>query len=709
MRGPMLAGVAAVLVAGALLGAERGGSAAAAPAGTLRVQGLTLPARVQAGRLAVATGGRFRPRFFAGVNLGATVPGTLPGQVAATRSDYNRWLAGMGQLGVSVVRIYTILRPSFYDALASYNRTHPARPLYFIQGVWIPEEEFTASGNAWSPAVANGFKSEIADAVAVVHGAAVLPLRRGHAGGRYRSDVSRWLLAWSPGVEWDPGATATTNRLNRGRAHYTGRYITTTKAANPMEDFIAMELDWLASLEAKRGWSRPVTFTNWLTADPLHHPYEPTASEDLVSIDATHLAATPAWPGGLFASYHAYPYYPEFLRRTPAYQNYRRPWDGKLDPYAGYLAAIKAYHGKQAVMITEFGVPASIGVAHLGPAGRDQGAHSETQAARMNAQMMEDIRREGLAGGILFEWVDEWFKFTWNTVEYQLPAGRRQLWLDPMTNEEQFGVVAADPGKKAAVTLDGKDGEWTKNRSQVIAESRGPVREVRAVKDEEYLYLRLRLDKPLSWQKAPVTIGFDVQPGGNRGLPGLKGYDPAAEVAITIGPGSTARLRQAAWIDPVLFQYGLHFGYVRVSPASLVVGSGVWVDPQQILNRPVVIPATKQHYGTELRSFGRLGFGSAAADSRNLVDGRGKVLELRIPWSDLGYSDPSSNTVLVSHADGPLSTRTVGRVGIDVAAGAQRLRTSGYAWSPWQTVQWHERRKAGWPILAAEFARANNG
>ncbi|HKI92752.1 MAG TPA: hypothetical protein VJ986_10675, partial [Gaiellaceae bacterium] len=184
---------------------------------------------------------------------------------------------------------------------------------------------------------------------------------------------------------------------------------------------------------------------------------------------------------------------------------------------------------------------------------------------------------------------------------------------------------------------------------------------------------------------------------------------PAAEVVVTIGPGNTARLRQAAWIDPVLFQYGLHHQYIRISPASLAVGSGVWVDPQQLLNRPVVIPATKQHYPAELRSFGRLGFGSTAADSRNLVDGRGKVLELRIPWSDLGYSDPSSNTVLVPHMNGTLTTRTVGRVGIDLAEGAQRLHTRGYAWSPWQTVQWHERLKAGWSILAAEFARANHG
>jgi len=117
------------------------------------------------------------------------------GELAVSRAVYDRWLADMGRLGIRVIRVYTILRPGFYDALASYNGRHPDAPLLLIQGVWIPEQQFVASGNAYAPAVTNGFRSEIRDAVAVVHGNANLPLRHGHAGGRYRSNVSRWLLA----------------------------------------------------------------------------------------------------------------------------------------------------------------------------------------------------------------------------------------------------------------------------------------------------------------------------------------------------------------------------------------------------------------------------------------------------------------------------------------------------------------------------------
>src|SRR5262245_29542690 len=153
-----------------LLATAAPASAASFAGAPVRQDGLTLPARVQGNDLALATGGKFAPRFWPGVNLGVTTPGHAPGELAVSRAEYDRWIAGIGSLGARVVRVYTILRPAFYDALAAYNRRHRAAPLYFIQGVWIPEEEFLATGDAYSPAVTNGFDREIADAVKVVHG-----------------------------------------------------------------------------------------------------------------------------------------------------------------------------------------------------------------------------------------------------------------------------------------------------------------------------------------------------------------------------------------------------------------------------------------------------------------------------------------------------------------------------------------------------------
>jgi hypothetical protein len=695
--------VATVVLAAGCSGSKKP-EAAFAPR---QVGELTLPARVEGRSIEAASAkGGFVPIFWGGVNLGSTIPGRQPGEVAATREDYDRWLSGIGDLGARVIRIYTILRPSFYDALGAYNSAHPDRPLFFIQGVWLPtEKELYASGNAYAPAVTDGFKAEIDDAVAVAHGDAKLPERRGHAGGTYGADVSPWVLAYSIGIEWDPQAVESTDRLNRGVEPYHGRYFTADPDATPMESWLASMLDHTAAEEAARGWSRPLTFTSWLTLDPLHHPYEPLPKEDLVSVDATHIAATKAWPGGFFASYHAYPYYPDFMRLTPRYQLYKRPRDGKVDPYSGYLHELRAYHGDQAIMITEFGVPSSLGVAHFGPLGRDQGNHSEQEALRMDGDMLRDIKEEGYAGGVVFEWVDEWFKFTWNTVDLELPGDRRQLWRNDLTNEEFFGLIAAETGNEPAVVLDGEDGEWDSNDSEKIAESDGPVREVRAVKDEQSLYLLLRLDQAESWRAHPITVGLDIRPGGNRGLPDHPGVDANADAALVVGPAA-AQLFQAAWWEPTRIQYGLGLGHMKVGPRQKKPASGAWVHPLQIVNRSYVVPATGAHRPAEFYELDKLPMGtsdptSAGFDARTLVAAHGNVVEARLPWGLLGYSDPSSLKLFEAHAHGATTMLDGGRVGIAVLSeAAPLLTTSGYAWERWQRVTWNERRKAGFDNLA---------
>jgi hypothetical protein len=707
----ILATAATAVLAGC--GASSGGAASPAVAfagAPIERAGLELPARVQGDHLALAVGDRFEPRFWPGVNLGSTVPGHQPGEVAATAEDYRRWFPQMAALGTRVIRVYTILRPDFYDELRAYNLAHPDAPLYVIQGVWIPEERFLATQDAYDPEVLREFRAELADAVAVVHGDADRPERRGHASGRYRSSIAPWLLAWSVGVEWDPQATDASDRANAGRPAYRGRYLTTRGTPTPMESWIAEHLDHLASLEAERGWSRPVTFTNWITADPLEHPAEPLAQEDMVSVDAMHLRATDRWPGGFFASYHAYPYYPDFLRQEPSYAAYRRP-DGKVDPYAGYLQELRAHHRGQAVMITEFGQPTGTGIAHHGPIDRDQGGHSEAEAAANDADMLAAIRQEGYAGGVVFEWVDEWFKFTWNTIDLELPGDRRQLWRNALTNEEHFGLVAAEPGADGRiVTVDGDDAEWTApGHSPVIQEGRGAVREVRAIKDEEYLYLRLRLDEPLDDER-PVQVGLDLRDAGNRGLPGTDGLVPQAEVALTITDGE-ASIRQAAWTDPIAFLYGVRHDFVDVDPADLEVGSGAWVSPRLILNRPQRVPGADRTLPTELVDVGTLPWGTAdpeadGFDDRNLIDADGAVVEVRIPWALLTFADPSSRRLLTPRPDGTMDTEIAERVGISVVRDGQVTETAGFAWEDWNAVTWHERPKDGWETLQKAFREA---
>jgi hypothetical protein len=448
----------------------------------------------------------------------------------------------------------------------------------------------------------------------------------------------------------------------------------------------------------------PLAFVNWPTTDPLPHPDEPLPQEDLVAVDANHVVPTAAWPGGTFASYHAYPYYPDFQRHEDALQVPGS--DGQPDPYRGYIRALRDHHAAAGVpvLISEFGVPSSFGAAHFGPRGRDQGGHSEREAMAIDAELMRIIRDEGLAGGFLFAFADEWFKFTWNTVDLQIPADRRPLWHDQLTNEQHFGLVATDSSLASRLRLGDPYADWTAD-SRVVHESRGDVREIRVAHDEAFLYLRVLFDDGVP---NDLTFGFDVLPGGGAGgLPGTVGTQAGADIAVELSDGgASGRTLIWAGADPTTVLYGAGLGYLPVDEADLADGSGSWVPRQLIVNRPLTLPSTGEHFDTELFDVSEL-IAATTDPAATGFDSRGQLwstaddVALRLPWGLLGFADPSSRQALSVSPDGAVAA--VSTPGLELTVvGAGDPVTVEIAWEAWQTVTWTERLKDG----IAEFSVA---
>ena len=209
---------------------------------------LTLPARVEGRSVAAATADGFVPLFWAGVNLGSTVPGTSAGRGRRHARGLRPLAARAWATSASASSASTrsCARRSTTRSPPT-TTTHADAPLFFIQGVWIPEEEFVATGNAYDPAVTEGFRAEIEDAVAVVHGdadaaGAPRPRRRRVRAATCRAGCSRSRSASS-------GTRTRSSRptsINAGTSPYQGTYIRASPDATPMESWIASMLDYTA-------------------------------------------------------------------------------------------------------------------------------------------------------------------------------------------------------------------------------------------------------------------------------------------------------------------------------------------------------------------------------------------------------------------------------------------------------------------------------
>lgn len=223
-----------------------------------------------------------------------------------------------------------------------------------------------------------------------------------------------------------------------GYTGYEGRYLRTTAEASPFECMLARVGDTVIEYESERfGTQRLLAFSNWPTTDPFDYGNEIRRYfEKCAKVDVEHIKTTEDFLAGQFASYHVYPYYPDYLQ-------YEQDWTqfgigrradyytekGELNTYRAYLDMLTKYH-QMPVVISEFGVSTGRGMAQIDAnTRRNQGHMSENEQGEALILCYEDIRAAGCAGCCVFTWQDEWFKRTWNTMyAVGVRLKRRKIW-----------------------------------------------------------------------------------------------------------------------------------------------------------------------------------------------------------------------------------------------------------------------------------------
>lgn len=698
--------------------------------------GIKMNSRTGDSYIQVQKNGKWQNLLIKGVNMGIAKPGYFPGEAAITKDEYLRWFKEIGDMGANAIRVYTLHPPQFYQAFYEYNQL-AKQPLYLFHGTWVNEENLIGTQNAFDQLNVDDAQTEIKNMIDIIHGKANLPKRSGHASGEYKYDISKYVLGIIIGTEWDPYMVENTNSKNEAVGQFKGQYFNTTEAS-PFEVWLAALMDYATEYEMNSyQWQHSMSFTNWVTTDLLDHPAEPLENEDLVSVNPNHIQESESFKSGLFASYHIYPYYPDFLNYEESYVNYTDQFE-KKNNYAGYLHDLRAAH-QMPVLVAEFGVPSSRGLTHKNVYDMNQGFHSEQEQGTINTQLYKSIVSEGYAGGLVFSWQDEWFKRTWNTMDVDDP-NRRPYWNNQQTNEQHFGLLGFDPGnKETSITVDGSSKDWDIAGINTFYRSSNHddlVNSVRATSDSGYVYYLLTMNQPIDYNNQGAYILLDTidnQGQQNISLANQTSIqtDFGIDFLVKLNGPKDSRVLIDSYYDTFYYQYGKQLSMIKEAPYANQNNNGMFHPIRLALNKQIIHPITQSTIPFQDYETGVLKFGNGNPlnkDFDSLTDVSlskdKKVIELRIPWQLLNMKDPSTKIAMGDIWQGGLSANVKiegVRVAVAVTNKGQIHQTfpqtkngefkksdvALFTWKEWETPAYSERLKQSYYIMKELFQNIN--
>lgn len=624
--------------------------------------------------------GSYEPFEIRGVNLGVGLPGEWATDYAIDEETYLRWFQWIQELGANTIRVYTILHDDFYEAFYRYNTQREEageEPLWLIHGVWVNDYVQNSHRDAYDDDFRQTLLDDCRTLVDILHGKKNLNLGYGIGSGTYRKDVSPWVIGYILGVEWEDVTVAYTNHKYPDRNSYQGTYLCTTEDASPFEAMLCEVGDKIIEYESKRyKQQRLVDFSNWPTTDPFTYSSEITQFfSKCAQVDVEHIRKTDAFLAGQFASYHVYPYYPDYLnymlpseepdtaeneQSSTSSQLYvpENPIEqylpggaqadfqdgqGQINTYYTYLKALTNYHTIP-VVISEYGVSTGRGMAQRDRnTGRNQGNMSEDEQGQAIIECYEDIMAAGCAGSCVFTWQDEWFKRTWNTM-HAVDLDNTPYWSDYQTNEQYFGLLAFDPGEEESVCyVDGDLSEW--QPEDVVMEN--VDLRISMKYDEKFLYFLIEKDG-FSLESDTLYLPIDTTP--KTGSTYCETYDlsfaRASDFLIVLDGADNSRVLVQERYEVLRAIYSQEItgqdAYTNpVSPESPVFKE---IDLMlQILTLPNVQSrqSTFETYETGVLTYGNANPASESFNSLADFCAAENAVELKLPWQLLNFANPS--------------------------------------------------------------------
>ena len=275
-------------------------------------------------------------------------------------------------------------------------------------------------------------------------------------------------------------------------------------------------------------------------------------------------------------------------------------------------------------------------------------------------------------GGMMFAWIDEWFKRTWIVDPMDYDSDQRIRWHNVTSPEQNFGLL----GYKQA------DTNW--DDSTIWKEEFGadePITSIQANSDFSYLRVRLNTNGHLG-ESETLWLSLDTynKDLGESILPQGQTMTNRPEFVLRINNNS-AELYVTEAYD--LFAIWHHETDAATQKLQSIASDG---KPWKIVRWKNNTP------GHEVQYIGSMGVNrlNIPVKTTDAVILKGDYIEIKIPWTLLNITDPSRGTVV--HRDGDFTPYTTDRtsdgINFGIAYNDFKIETSQrYVWDKWERDQ----------------------